>query len=253
MTLLSCWEAFKPSPCCLRFHSMISGPSPTLLRPALKRRTCECGCGNRLVRPNISESATHGVLDNRDPLNSYLSLTKTDDETEDDGLLYAREIIDLNLDADLAVLSACETGNGRISPGEGMIGMSWAFFVAGTRSVVVSQWRVNSAGTPRLMENFYQAMAKQNDLNSRNRSSALREASLRLMKHRRYRHPFYWAGFVLLSSKLSNSACAGTRQVRDGYWDFKSSREVRASNWRMASMRSLISEGSPATISETLQ
>jgi CHAT domain-containing protein len=54
-------------------------------------------------------------------------LTKTEDETENDGLLPAREIIDLNLDADLAVLSACETGNGRISPGEGVIGMSWAF------------------------------------------------------------------------------------------------------------------------------
>jgi CHAT domain-containing protein len=144
--------------------------------------------------------ATHGVLDNREPLNSYLLLTKTEDETENDGLLHAREIIDLNLDADLAVLSACETGNGRISPGEGVIGMSWAFFVAGARSVVVSQWRVNSAGTARLMENFYQAMARQNDLNTRNKSSALREASLRLMKDRRYRHPFYWAGFMLVSS-----------------------------------------------------
>jgi CHAT domain-containing protein len=75
--------------------------------------------------------ATHGVLDNRDPLNSYLLLTRTEDETENDGLLHAREIIDLDLDADLAVLSACETGNGRISPGEGVIGMSWAFLVAG--------------------------------------------------------------------------------------------------------------------------
>ena len=101
--------------------------------------------------------ATHGVLDNRDPLNSYLLLTKTEDETENDGLLHAREIIDLNLDADLAVLSACETGNGRISPGEGVIGMSWAFLVAGARSVVVSQWRVNSASTSRLMKSFYQA------------------------------------------------------------------------------------------------
>ena len=101
--------------------------------------------------------ATHGVLDNRDPLNSYLLLTKTDDETENEGLLQAREIIDMHLDADLAVLSACETGNGRISPGEGVIGMSWAFLVAGARSVVVSQWRVNSASTSQLMKNFYQS------------------------------------------------------------------------------------------------
>jgi CHAT domain-containing protein len=144
--------------------------------------------------------ATHGVLDNRDPLNSYLLLTKTEDETENDGLLHAREIIDLNLDADLAVLSACETGNGRISPGEGVIGMSWAFLVAGTRSVVVSQWRVNSASTSRLMKSFYQGLASQNDANSQNKSQALREASLRLLKDRRYHHPFYWAGFVLVSS-----------------------------------------------------
>jgi len=144
--------------------------------------------------------ATHGVLDDRDPLNSYLLLTKTEDETENDGLLHAREIIDLNLDADLAVLSACETANGRISPGEGVIGMSWAFLVAGTRSVVVSQWRVNSASTSQLMKSFYQGLASQNDANSWHKSQALREASLGLLKDRRYRHPFYWAGFVLVSS-----------------------------------------------------
>lgn len=144
--------------------------------------------------------ATHGVLDNRDPLNSYLFLSKTDGDPESDGLLHAYEIIDMHLNADLAVLSACETGNGRISPGEGMIGMSWAFFVAGARSVVVSQWRVNSASTSQLMKNFYQALARQADPNSRNKSQALREASLRLLKDRRYRHPFYWAGFVLVSN-----------------------------------------------------
>jgi CHAT domain-containing protein len=138
--------------------------------------------------------ATHGVLDNREPLNSYVLLTKTEDETENDGLLHAHEIIDLQLDADLAVLSACETGNGRISPGEGVIGMSWAFLVAGTRSVVVSQWRVNSASTSRLMKSFYQGLVSQNDANSQTKSQALRQASLRLLKERRYHHPFYWAG-----------------------------------------------------------
>ena len=145
--------------------------------------------------------ATHGVLDNRDPLNSYLLLTKTEDETENDGLLHAREIIDLNLDADLAVLSACETGNGRISPGEGVIGMSWAFLVAGARSVVVSQWRVNSASTSRADERFLSSdWRARTMLKGHNKSQALREASLRLLKDRRYRHPFYWAGFVLVSS-----------------------------------------------------
>jgi len=142
--------------------------------------------------------ATHGVLDNRDPLYSHLLLTKTEGDVENDGSLEAREIMNMHLNADLAVLSACETGNGRISPGEGVIGMSWAFFVAGTRSMVVSHWRVNSASTSQLMKNFYEALAKRRDRG--NKSEALREASIRLLKDPRYRHPFYWAGFVLLGT-----------------------------------------------------
>jgi len=62
--------------------------------------------------------------------------------------------MNMRLNADLAVLSACETGNGKISVGEGVSGMSWAFFVAGTRSLVVSQWRVNSASTSLVDEEF---------------------------------------------------------------------------------------------------
>ena len=142
--------------------------------------------------------ATHGVLDNRQPLYSHLLLTKTNDDTENDGLLEAREIINMDLRADLAVLSACETANGRIRQGEGVVGMSWAFFVAGTRSMVVSQWRVNSASTSELMKNFYEALARRRDRG--NKSEALREASIRLLKDPRYRHPFYWAGFVLVGT-----------------------------------------------------
>jgi CHAT domain-containing protein len=142
--------------------------------------------------------ATHGVLDNRDPLYSHLLLTKTEGDVENDGSLEAREIMNMQLNADLAVLSACETGNGRISPGEGVIGMSWAFFVAGTRSMVVSQWRVNSTSTSQLMKSFYQALA--NQPHHRDKSQALREASGRLLRDPRYRHPFYWAGFVFVGS-----------------------------------------------------
>lgn len=142
--------------------------------------------------------ATHGVLDNRDPLYSHLLLTKIDDDIENDGSLEAREIMNMRLNADLAVLSACETGNGRISPGEGVIGMSWVFFVAGTRSMVVSHWRVNSASTSQLMKNFYEALARRRDRG--NKSEALREASTRLLKDPRYRHPFYWCGFVLVGT-----------------------------------------------------
>ncbi len=76
---------------------------------------------------SIIHLATHGVVDNRHPLHSHLLLTKAEGDPDNDGLLEAREIMDMNLNVDLAVLSASETANGKISPGEGVVGMSWAF------------------------------------------------------------------------------------------------------------------------------
>jgi CHAT domain-containing protein len=144
--------------------------------------------------------ATHGVIDNRQPLYSHLMLTKTNGDPENDGLLEAREIMNMKLNADLAVLSACETANGKISPGEGVMGTAWAFFIAGTRSMLVSQWKVNSASTAKLMVNFYQALESKQNAQDGRKARALREATLRLMKGERYRHPLYWAGFVLVGS-----------------------------------------------------
>jgi CHAT domain-containing protein len=138
------------------------------------------------------------VLDNRQPLYSYLILAKTTDDQENDGLLEAREIMNMDLHADLAVLSACETANGRISKGEGIIGMSWAFLMAGTRSMLVTQWKVHSASTSELMGAFYKALGVQNKPLKIKKAFALQEAVLKLMKNRQYRHPFYWAGFVMI-------------------------------------------------------
>ncbi|MDX6444406.1 MAG: hypothetical protein QOH71_1480 [Blastocatellia bacterium] len=144
--------------------------------------------------------ATHGIIDNRQPLYSHLLLTKSEGDPENDGLLEAREIMNMNLHADLAVLSACETANGTISPGEGVVGMSWAFFVAGTRSMLVSQWKVNSASTSQLMMNFYQPLKSDENRSNTPRARLLQGATLKTMKDSRYKHPFYWAGFVLIGS-----------------------------------------------------
>lgn len=141
--------------------------------------------------------ASHGVLDNRQPLYSHVLLTKTEGDLANDGLLEAREIMNMNLRADLAVLSACETANGKIAAGEGVIGMSWAFFVAGTRSMLVSQWKVNSTSTSKLMTNFYDGLKANH---SPTKAQALRLSALRLMKDQGFHHPFYWAGFVLVGS-----------------------------------------------------
>ena len=144
--------------------------------------------------------ATHGILDNRHPLFSYLMLSKADGDADNDGLLEAREIMWMHLKADLAVLSACETADGRISPGEGVISMSWAFFVAGCQNTVASQWKINSASTSQLMQRFYRALGSSPPGSGSDKAGALREAMLQLIKDDSYRHPFYWAGFVLIGT-----------------------------------------------------
>ena len=145
----------------------------------------------------IIHFATHGVIDNRNPLYSYLLLSKTEAD-QNDGLLEAREIMNLRLNADLAVLSACETARGRIGAGEGVVGMSWAFVAAGCRATVVSQWKVGSASTSELMIGFYRRLAHRQPRLSK--AGALRLAALEMMKDPLYRHPFHWAAFILVGN-----------------------------------------------------
>jgi CHAT domain-containing protein len=143
----------------------------------------------------IIHFATHGMIYDRQPLYSYLLLSRTDADADDDGLLEAREVMNLNLRADLVVLSACETARGRIGAGEGVVGISWAFFLAGCRATVVSQWKVSSSVTSELMVGFYRQLKKSG---GRSKANSLRTAALELMKSGRYRHPFYWAGFIIV-------------------------------------------------------
>jgi CHAT domain-containing protein len=145
----------------------------------------------------IIHFATHGILDDATPMYSRLVLARAQNDPSDDGLLEAREIMQLDLHADLVVLSACQTARGRIGAGEGMVGMSWAFFVAGVPTMVASQWKVDSASTAKLMVDFHKRL-KDQSARSQTKAIALQQASLDLMKDPRYRHPYFWAGFVLL-------------------------------------------------------
>lgn len=142
---------------------------------------------------SILHFATHGLVDNGSPMYSHLALAAGD--TNEDGLLEAWELTRLDLKADLVVLSACETARGRAAAGEGMIGLSWAMFIAGVPSLVVSQWKVESAGTRELMVNFHRGLISPA---RPAKSEALRQAALKLMKNPETHHPFYWAGFVLV-------------------------------------------------------
>jgi len=145
----------------------------------------------------ILHFATHGMLNNASPMYSHLALAEGG--PNEDGLLEAWELMQLDLKADLVVLSACETARGRIGAGEGMIGFSWAMFIAGVPSLVVSQWEVESAGTRDLMINFHRGLLSTSVAPTKpTKAEALRQAALKLMKDPATSHPFYWAGFVLI-------------------------------------------------------
>ncbi len=120
-----------------------------------------------------------------------LSLAIEAKNTEEDGLLEAWELMDMNIKADLAVLSACETGRGETSSGEGIVGLSWAFFIAGTPRIVATQWKVESASTALIMQNFHRNFSKSRDV-----AKSLQTAMLFQIKNPKTKHPFYWAGFV---------------------------------------------------------
>jgi CHAT domain-containing protein len=144
-------------------------------------------------RYRLLHFAAHGILDDASPLYSHLVLAHPRPGEKDDGLLEAWEILELDLDADLAVLSACETGRGRVSRGEGLVGLSWAFSVAGCPTTVVSQWKVDSRSTSQLMREFHRRLAA-----GRAKADALRGAALAVKADPRHGHPFYWAGFIVV-------------------------------------------------------
>lgn len=124
-------------------------------------------------------------------------MARVESDPDDDGLLEAREIMQLNLHADLVVLSACQTARGRIGTGKGVVGISWAFFVAGVRTTVVSQWGVDSASTAKLMIDFHRHLK---DPRGMTKAQALRQASLDLMSEKAFRHAFFLAGFVMMGN-----------------------------------------------------
>jgi CHAT domain-containing protein len=149
-------------------------------------------------RASILHFATHGILNDDAPMYSRLMLARGDGN--EDGWLETWELMELNLKADLAVLSACETARGHASAGEGVIGLTWALFVAGVPSTVVSQWKVESASTRDLMLSFHQRLRAPSALAKAKapKAEALRQAALKLLKTPETSHPFYWAGFVLV-------------------------------------------------------
>jgi CHAT domain-containing protein/tetratricopeptide (TPR) repeat protein len=147
----------------------------------------------------ILHLATHGILNNAGGIYSQLLMAQAADGQED-GLLEAWELIRMKLNADLVVLSACETARGTWGAGEGVIGMSSMLFVAGCPTVAVSQWKVESASTSKLMVEFHRRLKAQIDTPSSRlgTAQALRGAAIKMLRGGQYQHPFWWAGFVVM-------------------------------------------------------
>lgn len=138
--------------------------------------------------------ATHGYLDSERPEFSALVLSLINkDGAQQSGFLYAYDVYNLQLNSDLVVLSACETGLGKEIKGEGLVGLTRGFMYAGAPRVVVSLWSVNDRATADLMARFYRKMLKEN----LRPAAALRAAQIEMLKESRWREPYYWAAFAL--------------------------------------------------------
>ena len=140
----------------------------------------------------IVHLATHGIVDDDSPFYSALLLAASKDD-RDDGLLEMREVRDLELNADLVVLSACDTARGKVYSGEGVIGLAWAFLGAGCPTTVVSQWKAASQATTLLMVEFHRRL-----LAGDTTAEAMRRAQRMLRRNPAYAHPLYWAPFVVV-------------------------------------------------------
>ena len=138
--------------------------------------------------------ATHGILDAMRPQFSGLVLSLVGNKDDDDGFLRTNEVFNLNLGAPLVMLSACESGLGKVTRGAGVIGLTRAFMYAGAPTVGVTLWSVADKPTAELMTDFYQHLLGPNP----SPSSAMREAQLAMISGRKYSAPYYWAPFVLV-------------------------------------------------------
>ena len=164
--------------------------------PKSRALTREKASEDLVKRANLADYriihfAAHGLIDDQKPARSAIVLTLDNDPAED-GFLQMREILNLKLNSDLVVLSSCQTGLGQFIRGEGVEGLSRAFFYAGASSVLISLWTVNDQVASQLMERFYLHLKE-----SQSPAEALRAVKLEMVESGVVSHPYYWAPFIL--------------------------------------------------------
>ncbi len=160
-----------------------------------------------LARYSVIHIAAHGFLDSSSSSRSGLVLGM-DPAVGDDGILQVREVYRLPLRAGLVTLSACQSALGRLLTGEGMVGLSRAFFYAGADSILASLWNVNDDAAAEFMARFYRLLK-----DGASKEEALRKAKLSMASEARYRHPYYWAPYILIGDGASGVAFPKRRLV----------------------------------------
>jgi CHAT domain-containing protein len=138
--------------------------------------------------------ATHGLADSERPELSTIVLSLFDEQGRtQDGFLRAHEVYNLNLPAEMVTLSACETGLGKLTRGEGLVSLTRGFMYAGAARVVISLWSVNDQATAELMTKFYRRVL----VGGERPAAALRAAQIEMWRDKRWEAPYYWAAFTL--------------------------------------------------------
>ena len=169
-----------------------------------ENRDCQCfmdfdaNC-SRAISPELSyfkiiHFATHGMMNSAHPELSGLVLSLYDEQGQpQNGYLRLQDIYHMHLNADLVVLSACQTALGKNVRGEGLIGLTRGFMYAGAPRVVASLWKVDDEATAELMKLFYGNMLKKKMAPA----EALQKAQIKIQKQKRWQSPYYWAAFVM--------------------------------------------------------
>ncbi|MCC7136962.1 MAG: CHAT domain-containing protein [Planctomycetes bacterium] len=138
--------------------------------------------------------ACHGLVNTERPALSSLAITAAGD---DDGFLTCLDVFRMKIPSDLVVLSACETGKGKVVKGEGIVGLTRAFMFAGSPRVLCSLWKVDDAATAALMTKFYDLWNPKTGSKGMGTAEALRAAQEHVRGQEKWKHPYYWAAWVL--------------------------------------------------------
>lgn len=159
-------------------------------------RATENAFKNQAIDNRIIHLATHGVISDQSPAYSSLIMQESKKGSED-GNLYTHELYNLELKADLAVLSACNTGYGPVKRGLGHMSMARGFKLAGCNNVVMTLWQIQDRISTDLVRRFYRHLD-----NGKKTANALRQAKLEYLKNhdQTNSNPYFWGGFVLMGS-----------------------------------------------------